>query len=178
MRNKGIDLLRIVSMIMVLFLHVLGKGGILGTVVRETANYQIAWLIEIAAYCAVDCYGIISGYVGVDSKFKYSNIIQLWCRVAFYTLIITGIFSWYMPQTVRVGEWMKALFPVLGNQYWYFTAYFCLFFFTPFLNYLLQTMTDKQLKKLLFFIILLNFPTSVAGGKVEDIMFKIQKAIY
>ena len=70
-RNYGIDLLRIVSMLMVVVLHVLGQGGVLKTSTPLSIGYSVAWILEIAAYCAVNCYALISGYVGVNSKFKY-----------------------------------------------------------------------------------------------------------
>ena len=73
-RNYGIDLLRIVSMIMIVTLHVLGKGGVLKNTVPLSYRYEVAWFLETASYCAVNCYAINSGYVAVKSKFKYSKI--------------------------------------------------------------------------------------------------------
>ena len=57
-RNYGIDLLRLVAMFMVVVLHVLGHGGILNA--ATGINYSISMLLRICAYCAVDCYAIIS----------------------------------------------------------------------------------------------------------------------
>lgn len=85
-RNYGIDCLRIVSMIMVAVLHVVGLGGVLSALESSPTWYNIVWLIRVAAYCAVDCYALISGYVGVFAKHKYSNYIVLWLNVAFILL--------------------------------------------------------------------------------------------
>lgn len=74
-RNYGIDALRIVSMLMVVTLHVLGHGGVLK--IAESEKYWIVWFLEISAYCAVNCYALISGYVGVYSKYKFSNLALL-----------------------------------------------------------------------------------------------------
>lgn len=41
---------------------------------------------------------------------------------------------------------IKALFPVLSDQYWYFTAYFCVFFFMPLFNILLSNLNLLQIK--------------------------------
>lgn len=76
-RNYGIDLLRIVAMMMIPLLHVLGHGGILGTLTPLETHYEIAWFLEIACYCAVNVYALISGYVGYGRKQKYANLIQL-----------------------------------------------------------------------------------------------------
>lgn len=70
-RNSGIDLLRIISMIMIVTLHLLGHGGILNNLEPFTSGHYSAWTLEIIAYCAVNCYALISGYVSVHQN---SNI--------------------------------------------------------------------------------------------------------
>ena len=62
-RNYGIDLLRMILMLMVVILHVLGHGGVLDATTPLSAKYCVSWLIESFAYCAVNCYALISGYV-------------------------------------------------------------------------------------------------------------------
>ncbi|MDE6723424.1 MAG: hypothetical protein K2J55_04430, partial [Eubacterium sp.] len=62
-RNYGIDLLRIVCMIMVPVLHVLGHGGLLEGAEILSVKYEFVWFLEAAAFCAVNCYALISGYV-------------------------------------------------------------------------------------------------------------------
>ena len=84
-RNYGIDLLRIITMFMIVNLHILYHGGILSSekLYFGSTKFNIVWIIEIVSYVAVNCYALISGFVGVNSKNKYSNIILLWLRVAF-----------------------------------------------------------------------------------------------
>ena len=93
-RNYGIDLLRVVSMMMVCILHVLNHGGVLEACVAtgNTAKIAITSLFKAMAMCAVNCYAMISGYVGCESRHKLSNIIYLTLQVTFYSVIITGIF--------------------------------------------------------------------------------------
>lgn len=66
-RNYGIDLLRMVSMFLVAILHTLGQGGVIGVTGAGTASYAAVWFLETAAYCAVNCYALISGYVSVKA---------------------------------------------------------------------------------------------------------------
>ncbi len=155
-RNLGIDMLRIVSMIMVVMLHVLGQGGILETVKPFSCNYLIANFFETLSYGAVDCFAIISGYVGVDSQFRYSNIVTLWRKVFFYTITIAGVSILVNPHNVSINLINQAIFPVLTSHYWYFTAYFGLFFFIPFINRFVNSLNKKEMDQctvavLLFF---------------------------
>ena len=115
-RIIGIEFLRIISMFFIVILHVLGRGGILNNCELFSPNYFLAWLLEILAFCSVNCYGMISGYVGVNSNFKYSNIIKLWLQVLFYTLIITSIFMIFIPEVRMISNVIKAMFPVLFNE--------------------------------------------------------------
>lgn len=149
-------------MMMVVLLHILGNGGILSSTPSLSKNYYIAWFLEISAYCAVNCYALISGYVGINSHYKYSNIIQLWLQVFFYTTLITLFFYHIAPLQFDTNSWIKAFLPVTHNQYWYFTAYFCMFFFIPYFNILLNQCTKGQMTLLLltmflFFSILPTF---------------------
>ncbi len=151
-RNFGIDALRILSMMMILTLHVLNKGGILYNVTSFSLRYYVAWLLEILCYCAVNCYGLISGYVGIKSKPKISSFALLWLRVVFYTLLITLVFSFIMPDKISVKHWLCAVFPVANKQYWYFTAYAGAYLFTPLLNTAINTLPKKDLRNSLIII--------------------------
>ena len=154
-RNYGIDALRMLSMFMVVVLHILLLSGLLTNEQLFSTQYEIAWLLEICVYCAVNCYALISGYVGVDSKFRFSNIIVLWLRVVFYTFIITMVFFVFIPNSVTKLSFIKALFPVMSSQYWYFTAYFAMFFFIPLLNAALNQIDRIRLKIILISLIIL-----------------------
>ena len=136
-------------MLMVVLLHVLKQGGILDSLTVFTLKYEAAWYLEIACLCAVNCYAIISGYVGVYSKHKYSNLIMLWLRVLFYSILITAIFYIIAPTMVGKKSIVSALFPIFTNQYWYFSSYVILFFFMPVLNSAFSILSKRQLKSIL-----------------------------
>lgn len=163
-RNYGIDALRILSMFMVVVLHIFNAGGVLDASGRFTSQYEVGWLIQNATFCAVDVYALISGYVWVNAKYRYRNIIELWLQVLFYTVSITALFSIFLPSSVSLKEWIKALFPVMFNQYWYFSSYFALFLFIPLLNIIVEKAGKKQL--LIYIGIILFF-----FGGVQTLFF-------
>lgn len=148
-RNYGVDLLRMTAMLMVVILHILGQGGILSTCATNPANSETAWFLEIAAFCAVNCYALISGYVGLYANYRYTNIITLWFRVVYYTIIITVSFAYFLPESIGITEWLNAIFPVTTTQYWYFTSYVFLFLFIPLLNKAVQSLNQIQLRTIL-----------------------------
>ena len=101
-KNHGIDVLRMLAMFMVVVLHILNQGGILNASGRFTSQYEVGWLLQTAAFCAVDVYALISGYVWVYAKYRYRNIIELWMQVLFYTILITVLFWVFVPDSVSV----------------------------------------------------------------------------
>ena len=132
-KNYGIDALRVLAMFMVTILHILTQGGILNASGRFTSQYEAGWLLQTMAFCAVNVYALISGYVWVYAKYRYRNLIELWLQVIFYTILITTLFGVLVPSSVSAMEWIKAIFPVMFNQYWYFSSYVALFLFMPLL---------------------------------------------
>ena len=155
-RNYGIDFLKLLCMLMVVILHVLGQGRILDSVDFLSINYGMAWMMEIAALCAVNCYALISGYVGGGSKAKYTNLAMLWLQVLLYNVIITLLMI-VGREDISGGifTYVKMFFPVITKQYWYFTAYFALFFVMPCYNCVIENMEQKQLKKILIVLTIL-----------------------
>lgn len=82
-------------------------------------------------------------------------MIPLYLTVVFYTLGATTLFNLVKPELVHAVDFVKALFPFAFNHYWYFTAYFCLFFFIPFLNHTIHTLERKAAGWLVVTIVIL-----------------------
>lgn len=148
-RNFGIDLLRIIAMVMITTHHVLLHGGILGKATHFSMQYSIVWFIEAAGLCGVNIYGLISGYVGYDHEHRPFRFLQLYFQVLFYTLTTTIIFAIFWPDLVTGETIRNAVIPFAFNMYWYYTAFFCLFFFMPFLDKMIDVLTISEAKKLI-----------------------------
>lgn len=160
-RNYGIDLLRMLLMFMVVILHVLGQGGILDAARPLSSQYNAAWLIETFAYCAVNCYGIITGYVYYNSKYKISSLFQICLQAWLYSVGIAACVWILRPEHFSLSSLLFFGFPVSHRLYWYLSAYVGLFFIIPFLNSGINSLTKHQTKVLLFvsFLLFTVLPT-------------------
>ncbi len=145
-RNVGIELLRIVSMFMIVMLHCLGHGGILDSLPppEPFSGSSAVWFVECACYGAVNLYALITGFVCVKSKWRVSRIFEIWLQVFLYSVLFSVIFKFFVP-SIRVGngEFLFSFFPVISKQYWYFTSYFALFFLIPFLNKIVNDISKR-----------------------------------
>ncbi len=142
-RNYGIDLLRILSMFMIVILHVNTHGGVLDATHGDIIKNQTAWFIEAFAFASVNCFSLISGYVGVDSRYRYRNIALLWLRVFYYNALITLLFFIFNRGSVGNEQLVSLLFPVSAKEYWYFTSYFVMFLFLPLLNKAVECLSKR-----------------------------------
>ncbi len=145
-RNYGVDILKFVSMFMVVILHVLGEGGggVLAAAKAGTSQYIIAWLMEIAAYGAVNCFAMTSGYLMVERSYKTARLFPMWAQVLFYSLSMSAVRYALYPEEMVQEQWIKALFPASAGLLWYFSAYVGLFFLMPFINRLVKSLTKRQ----------------------------------
>jgi surface polysaccharide O-acyltransferase-like enzyme len=161
-RSAGLDLLRVVSMWLVVILHLLGQGGVLENAVPFTAGYRTAWLLETAAYCAVDCYALLTGYLLSASRCRWSSLIGTWFQVFFYSAGITALFAFFY-EPVTPGRFLQSCFPVLFSQYWYFTAYFAVYCMAPFLNRMTERLSRRGFRRLTMtlFLLLSLLPTAI-----------------
>ncbi len=160
-RNYGIDLLRILSMFMVVCLHVLNVGGVLWNV-NTNDSKLVGNILFTFCMCAVNTFAMISGYVMVQSSsFKFSRLITLWAQVFFYCFVGTVAFLLYLnfsgKDLLSVKKIIKSICPILGNHYWYFTAYFVLFLFLPIVNAGLSSLRHDWYVIILFSTMLLLF---------------------
>lgn len=160
-RNLGVDFLRSLSMLMVVTLHFLGRGGVLASLPFGSVRYGFFWLVEVACYCAVNCFGLISGYVGHGERLSAEKLFSAWAQVAFYAVGVSAVFKLWRYDSVSWSYLLSGFFPAVTQKYWYYTAYFALMFLMPFLNRFLRELPRERIKPLLLTLILL-FSVSTA----------------
>lgn len=109
-RNYGVEMLRIVSMMMIILLHYFNFGGGLHNCAEGTASWYLVWLCEAICFCSVNCYVLISGYFqsASTSKRGISKIVKLEKSIWFYSFFIMIIFG-----ALGIYEWS------LGNVFSY-----------------------------------------------------------
>lgn len=136
-------------MLMVVVLHILGRGDVLASADQLSLKYSVALLLESLAYCAVNCYALISGYVYISSKYKFSSLFQILAQALLYSLGIAVCVWIIKPETFSVGSLLSFAFPVSQGGYWYLSAYVGLFVLIPLLNAAINTFSREKAKILL-----------------------------
>ena len=155
-RNYSIDLLRIVSMFMIVVTHCVTHGGMILTA-KGPASY-LDWTLTMLGVCGLNCYGLISGYVGYkenDEPRPNAKFLSIWISTVFYGVLavaLLGIFN------ILPFDWNNifiAVTPIAHCEYWYVTAYIVVFLLMPYMNILFQKLTKSQMEGLAITLIVL-----------------------
>lgn len=160
-RNSGIDLLRVLAAYYIVVLHIMGAGGFSDSIGTGSFRYYLFRGILTWTYCAVNTFGIISGYVGYTDQDRPANFRaygRLWLEVVFYDISFLLLTRFLQPGSVDRFSFLFAFFPVTQKSNWYFTAYSCLFLFIPLLNSAVRHSSEKTLMQFLLGVMLLLAP--------------------
>lgn len=153
-RILGIEMLRIYSMLMIVMLHVLGRGGILAAADSTTPHYLIAWTLESLAFPAVNAFGLISGYVGFGGRHRLGSAVLL-CLMALTFDLFATLFALLMGTEMSRSQLFGSLFPPLIGRHWYLTSYLCIFPFMPLFDKLVSYLSEEKAKVLAVTILVL-----------------------
>lgn len=158
-RIAGLDILRCIAMMMVVVLHFLGKGELLGDVdaAEMGAVGMAAWVLEAFCIVAVNVYMLLSGYFLSDSSFKVSRLLALYLQIWCYSVgvgVAAALFGIIPAAEVDTHYFLSLLFPVSMGHYWFMTAYVFLCLLLPLIGIALKTMTKRQLNLVLTLLLL------------------------
>lgn len=179
-RNSNIEIIRIISMILIVISHY--------TVFNGIDNSSLQWGINrfILEFCTLGNIGtilfvLITGYFGINNKFKMKKLFLLIVQVLFYTIIIYLILLLLGVFKFNGTDLIRSIFPVTFKTYWFITAYIVLYIFSPFINKFLNSLTKKEFKiflgvGLLIFSLLATITTKDFYGN-ELIQFVLFYAI-
>ena len=170
-RNIGIDLLRVVAAFYVLVLHILLQGGILGACRLGSYQQLISKALFLWCFCAVNLFGIISGYVGYTNEerpFRLAGYVRLWLEVVFYNVFFTLLTLWWNPGIAEPKDLLQAFFPVMSKAHWYFSSYTYLFFLIPILNAGIRHCDNGLLRLLFCLILLMLVPMEAMSGTMDS----------
>ncbi len=152
-RQANYEALRILAMLMVITMHYLQKGGMLLSLTENTeVSNLLAWLVETLCIGAANAYVLISGYFLVEASWKWQKLVWLVAQVWVYSvgvslfclaLSIGNVSQW------GFYDWIRVIFPISSEHYWFATAYLLFYLFVPVLQAGVRQLSRKQHQVLL-----------------------------
>lgn len=162
MRESGIELLRIILMFQVVFLHICSYGGYYHHVYKF-GDFQtwLYWFMMFLSRTPVYVYIVILGYFSISSKSNQSikgvlpKIKKMYIPMLFFSLTIPTVLMSTGAAEVTPENIIRAFFPVLSRTWSFMTLYLVVILLSPFVNRCLNNISKKEftiLLGILFFI--------------------------
>lgn len=148
-RNSNIELLRIVSMLIIIFHHsfVHSKININDDNIYNILNCTILYIVNILGKGVNNVFILITGYYLIDKKIK-NAIFKLIIKTFLYSVTIFIIYI-LIEGDFNVEFFLKSIFPISTSSYWFITYYLLLYISIPFINSLVKNLKRKELVSLI-----------------------------
>lgn len=150
-RKTSIELLRIISMAMIIFHHFAIHGGFKWP---NSISLPFLWydFIFMFGNIAVDVFVLITGYFQFNDKYSFEvfqRIIRFYTQVFFYSVLIYVVFVSVGIENVDISSLMKAIFPITSSSWWFASTYFVLVMIHPLINIALKTLSKNEYQKII-----------------------------
>lgn len=159
-RMANYELLRLVSMMMVVVLHFLSHSDRLLAVEHPIGGVRLLGsLIEAFCLVAVNTFVMLSGYLGVNGNFRIGKAFSLYLQILFYSLLIPLVLTLLgAPTEIKTKGFyglIQYVFPIEAEHYWFATSYFLLYLISPALNAAVRHLPKKKFQVMLAGLLLL-----------------------
>lgn len=175
-RQANFELLRIISMLMIVLFHCVYHGNFdySGTF---NATHWILKEFWLFGELGVNLFMMITGYFMINGKFHWKKLMRLVLQVYFYHLL-SCILIWIIESpndSSLINLVTSFVFPISRRIYWYMTVYIMIYIFSPFINHFVKSLPQKEMAKLLMiaFILWSVCPTALgwAIGVESDLHY-------
>lgn len=178
-RLGNIELLRILSMLLIVCNHFEGHALAIQGFEWGAAHLYSNWLIRGIGYIGVNLYVLISAYFLCQSSFKAKKLLKLLIEVWFYSMIIYGLFVGTGQVSFSFMGFFKSFLPTLCSQYWFITCYVVLYALSPFFNKLIVALSEKQvLLRFVGFLLLVFCVIPISSFLVNGYIMEEHVALY
>ena len=156
-RESNFELLRIITMIMIVIYHMMLYGGFTD-IGKYTTNKLIAQFFMFGGKLGVNIYILMMGFFMVESKIKIKKIFKLTFQMIFYSVLFALITKIRLNISFKELYIIKYFFPNYHLSYWFVTMYILVYIISPFNNKMIKSLEKENCRKL---IILLTFLISI-----------------
>lgn len=158
-RDSNIELLRIVSILLVLLSHCIShsdanSGLLLNPENSITFNHIFAVLAGTWGRLAVEVFIFISAYYMVDKEggFRSKKIVKIGVQAWFWCVVLMCLVYGLRLREVSVTDVIKEILTPAYPQYWFITNYILFYLLVPFLQVLVNKLKLHQLKCLVILL--------------------------
>ena len=152
-RQSNIELLRIVSMLLIIAHHFAVHGGFVFAQDDFSVNSLFIKTILIGGKLGVNIFVLISGYfLCTKTALNIKKAVSLHSQILFYSLLFFIYLLTVLKNPFSAKGLNLFLTPIIHETWWFATSYFVMFILSPYLNKLLNTLSKKEHRNLLILL--------------------------
>lgn len=175
-RNYRIDLLRAISMLLIVVQHYVVWGvkysphaSFDTSTLAGGGNFILMELLYLTSCIGVNCFVMISGYYLIDKKcFRWQSLMNLWVTTMFYSVILYLVTA-RLTGNFNLRELINCFLPIWSRQYWFISTYMAVMLLAPFFAMLATKLSKKSYQVMLVILFILSFMvpygSQFAGGQ-------------
>ena len=156
-RNTSIELLRIISMIMIMFHHFAYHGNFEWNFNEVTLPHLWYDFILMGGKVGVDIFVLISGYFLIENTeklFQPKKLLKFGGQVVFYSIMTYLLSVMLRLNAFEIKQLIKVCLPITYPGWWFASTYFMLYLIHPFLNKLLHGLSKTEYQYLILMMVL------------------------
>lgn len=148
-RESNIELFRIITMLLIVAHHYVVNSGLAtanGPIYADPLSWRSLFLLIVGAWgkTGINCFVLITGYYMCQSRITTKKFAKLFFEWMFYRFLLRGIFWITGYEAVSFRSVVLTLIPITSISTGFTSCYILFFLCIPFLNVLVQHLTEKQ----------------------------------
>ena len=158
-RNSSFELLRIISMFLIVMHHYAFHGTLDWMHYNEQiiGTLRVNIILLMLGKVGVNIFVFIGAYFLVDKKFNFRRPINLFLDTALYSFSIWLLLYFLNPKLIfNNAGIIKAIFPFpMPSGYWFVNSYIFILLIMSFLNLLVRKLGRKEFKIVIWMLVIL-----------------------
>lgn len=144
-RNTSIEMLRIVSILLIVMSHYSVHSGIITSNLPLGINRFLLESISLGNI-GVIIFVLINGYFSIKKKqpFSLKKLLILYLQIWFYSFSIYIIFVIIGLQKFSIKSLIMSTLPITFKIYWFASVYIILYIFSPYINIYINSLSKKN----------------------------------
>ena len=164
-RDSNMELLRIVTMLLVMIVHADFRALGCPSVTDfgdDTFRTVMRLFVESLSIICVNTFVLLSGWFGI--RFRFERILEFLFQVFFFLLIGFGVAISTVPAQALSIHGVANLMLLGEWDYWFVKCYLLMYIFAPVMNSFVEHSTEKQFR--IFLVVFYTFQTvyGLVGG--------------
>lgn len=145
-RDSNIELFRIIVMLLIVAHHYLMHSGLLNVTSNDLTSPESIYLYLFGMWgkTGINCFVLITGYFMCCSEISIRKYLKLLFQVEFYRISISILFLLFGNQPFSIRSFLISVLPFTDIVNGFVDCYVVFYFFIPFLNILIKSMSRYQ----------------------------------